>query len=138
MHFSLMIRKLFFISLIWALLILVLCSIPGSSIPKVRWFNIPNLDKIVHFLLYFPLAFFLGAEFDLSKKTILRITGPLIVMLIIALYGGLIEILQGKFFINRSADILDFLADVIGGLTGLTVFYLFFRPFFHRLSDRKT
>jgi VanZ family protein len=132
-----MIRKLFIISLIWALLILILCAIPGSSFPKKPIFNIPNLDKIVHACLYFPLAFFLGAEFDLSKKNILRLTGPLLVMIIVALYGGLIEVLQETIFIKRSADILDFLADVVGGLAGLTVYYLFFRPFFHRLSTRK-
>jgi VanZ family protein len=57
-------------------------------------------------------------------------------MLIVAFYGGLIEILQETVFINRSADIMDFLADVIGGLAGLTIYYLFFRPFFHRLSAR--
>jgi VanZ family protein len=133
-----MIRKLFFISLIWALLILVLCAIPGSSLPRNPMFSIPHLDKYIHALLYFPLAFFLGAEFDLSKKNILRITGPLITMLIVAIYGGLIEILQDRLFINRSADIADFLFDVIGGLAGLTIYYLFFRPFFHRLSVRKS
>jgi len=132
-----MIRKLFIISVIWALLILVLCAIPGGSFPKYHIFNIPNFDKIVHGCLYFPLAIFLGAEFDLSKKKILMILGPLLTMLIVAFYGGLIEILQETIFINRSAELLDFLADVIGGLTGLTIYYLFFRPFFHRLSDRK-
>ncbi|TSA35370.1 MAG: VanZ family protein [Porphyromonadaceae bacterium] len=132
-----MIRKLFIISLVWALLILILCAIPGDSLPKVPMFNIPNLDKIIHAALYFPLAFFLGAEFDLSKRSILRISGPLLTMLIISLYGGLIEILQERFFINRSSDIMDFLADVIGGLAGLTIYYLFFRPFFHRLLARK-
>jgi VanZ family protein len=105
-------------------------------LPKAPLFNIPNLDKIVHGVLYFPLAFFLGAEFDLSKKNLIRILGPLFTMLIVALYGALIEVLQETLFINRSADILDFLSDVIGGLTGLTVYYLFFRPFFHRLSSR--
>ena len=131
-----MIRKLFIISLIWAILILVLCGIPGGSLPRGPIFNIPNLDKFVHAGLYFPLAFFLGAEFDLSKKNILRLAGALLTMLIVALYGGLIEFLQKTIFINRTADIVDFLADVIGGLAGLTVYYLFFRPFFHRLSAR--
>jgi len=132
-----MIRKLFIISLIWAVVILILCAIPGNSLPRGRWFHIPNLDKIVHAALYFPLAFFLIAEFDLSKNNILRLTGPLLTMVIVALYGGLIEILQEKFFVNRSSDIVDFFSDVIGGLAGLTIYYLFFRPFFHRLSERK-
>ena len=132
-----MIRKLFFISLIWALVIFILCAIPGGSLPKNPIFIIPNLDKFVHASLYFPLAFFLGAEFDLSKKNILRIGGPLFTMLIIALYGALIEFLQESIFVNRSADIIDLLFDVIGGLAGLAIYYLFFRPFFHRLSVRK-
>lgn len=132
-----MIRKLFFISLIWAILILIMCAIPGGSLPKSNLFNIPNLDKIVHAALYFPLAFFLGAEFDLSKRNLLRIFGPLITMVIVAIYGGLIEIMQDRLFVNRSADIVDFLADVMGGLAGLTIYYLFFRPFFHRLSEKK-
>lgn len=132
-----MIRKLFIISLIWALLILILCAIPGGSLPQSPVFNIPYFDKIVHALLYFPLAFFLGAEFDLAKKNIMRLAGPLFTMLIVALYGALIEFLQEYLFINRSSDIVDLFADLIGGLAGLTIYYLFFRPFVHRLSARK-
>ncbi len=132
-----MIRKLFIISLIWALLILVLCAIPGGSLPQIHFFTIPNFDKIVHAGLYFPLAFFLCAEFDLTKKTIFQLSGPLLTMLIVAFYGGLIEILQEKLFINRSADIMDFFSDLVGGLAGLTIYYLFFRPFFQKYIDRK-
>jgi VanZ family protein len=132
-----MIRKLFFISLIWAILIMVVCAIPGNDLPEIRLFTIPNFDKIVHAVLYFPLAFVIGAEFDLSKKIWLKLAGPGFTMVIIALYGGLIEILQAKLFVDRSADLDDVLFDLIGGLAGLTVYYLFFRPFFQRLSIRK-
>lgn len=132
-----MIRKLFIISLVWALLILVLCAIPGSSLPKNPIFHIPNFDKMVHAALYFPLAIFLVAEFDLSKKNFFRLAGPLVTMIIVVLYGGLIEILQEHFFVNRSSDILDFFADIVGGLAGITIYYLFLRPFFQRLSAPK-
>lgn len=133
-----MIRKLFIISLIWSVLILILSAIPGDALPSGPLFNIPYLDKIVHAGLYFPLAFFLGAEFDLSKKNILRIAGPFLTMLIVALYGALIEIMQEKLFVDRVSDLADLFADVIGGLAGLTIYYLFFRPFFHRLSERQS
>jgi len=134
-----MIRKLFIISLIWAILILILSSIPGGSLPKSSLFlNIPHLDKIIHAGLYLPLAFFIVAEFDLSKRAVVRLAGPFLTMLIVSFYGGLIEILQGSLFSNRSADIVDFLADVIGGLIGLTIYFLFFRPFFHKLSEPKS
>jgi hypothetical protein len=51
-----MIRKLFVISLVWSVLILILCAIPGNSLPKSPLFNIPHFDKFVHAGLYFPLA----------------------------------------------------------------------------------
>jgi VanZ family protein len=132
-----MIRKLFIISLIWAVLIMIVCAIPGNDLPSIELFRIPNFDKIVHAVLYFPLAFVLGAEFDLSGKNWLKYMGPVFTMLIISIYGGLIEVLQEKLFVNRSADIDDVLSDIIGGLAGLAVYYLFFRPFFRRLSGPK-
>jgi VanZ family protein len=135
---KIMIRKLFIISVGWAILILVLCAIPGNDLPSSPWFRIPQFDKIVHAVLYFPLALMLGAEFDLTGKTWLKILGPLFTMLIVAFYGGVIEILQEKLFINRSADIDDWMFDMIGGLAGLTVYYLFFRPFVKKLSARKS
>jgi VanZ family protein len=116
---------------------MIVCAIPGNDLPSVSLFRIPNFDKIVHAVLYFPLAFVLGAEFDLSGKNWLKFTGPGLTMLIISIYGGLIEVLQEKLFINRSADIDDVLSDIIGGLAGLAVYYLFFRPFFRRLSRPK-
>lgn len=133
-----MIRKLFIISLIWAVLIMIVSAIPGNDLPSINLFRIPNFDKIVHAVLYFPLAFVLGAEFDLSGKNWLKYTGPVLTMLIITIYGGLIEVLQEKLFINRSADVDDVLSDIIGGLAGLAVYYLFFRPFFRRLSRPKS
>ena len=130
-----MIRKLFIISLIWAVLILIVCAVPGNDLPSSPLFSIPNFDKLVHAGLYFPLAIFVGAEFDLSRKKWLHFSGPFLTLLIIGLYGGLIEILQAKLFINRSADFDDFLFDMIGGLGGLAIYYLFLRPFFRRLSQ---
>jgi len=132
-----MIRKLLFISLGWSVIILIVCAIPGYDLPKSHLFTIPNFDKIVHAVLYFPLAFMLGAEFDLSRKNWLKLTGPALTMLIVAIYGGVIEILQEKLFISRSADMEDVLFDLIGGLAGLTLFYLFFRPFFRRIAVNK-
>jgi VanZ family protein len=38
-------------------------------------------------------------------------------------YGGFIEILQDKFF-NRQGDIIDVIADTIGGIVGTLVYPL--------------
>ena len=132
-----MIRKLFIISLIWAILIFIACAIPGNDLPKTSLFRIPHFDKIAHAILYFPLAIFILAEFDLSPRLALKFAGPVLTMIIIALYGGLIEICQEFIFTSRSAEIADFFFDLIGGMSGILFYYLFLQAFFQRLNRKK-
>jgi len=131
-----MIRKLFIISLAWAIIILILSGIPGDDLPKHTFFNIPNLDKWIHALLYFPLAVFISAEFNLSKKLFWIISGPFLTMFIVAVYGGGIEFAQKYIFIHRSADPIDFLFDILGGLFGIAFYFLFLQSWFKRLSSK--
>lgn len=129
-----MIRKLLILSLIWAVLILIVCAIPGGTLPERPLFNIPHFDKIVHMILYIPLAILVGGMCNLSERKWFRITGPLLTMMIIVFFGALIEFLQEFLFVNRSAELFDLLADVCGGLAGLVVYYLFLRTRFRRLQ----
>ena len=46
-------------SIIWAIVILILCGIPGDDIDKVRFIDIPHLDKFVHGVLYFVFTLLL-------------------------------------------------------------------------------
>ncbi len=133
-----MIRKLFIISIIWAFLILVLCAIPGNDLPKSPVFRIPNFDKIIHAVLYFPLAILIIPVFDLSRRFFIHLSAPVLTILIIAIYGGFIEIAQDLVFRNRSADIADLLFDLIGGLSGILVYYLFIRSLFKKWRTRTT
>ena len=43
------------------------------------------------------------------------------------LYGGLTELIQEHFIPKRTGDWYDFLADAIGTLFGISLFYLFFK-----------
>ena len=135
--FDAMIKNLLIISILWALLILVVCAIPGSSLPKTSLINIPYFDKWVHAGLYFPLAIILTAQFDISGNWVMKMMGPFFTLLILVVYGGLIEIAQDKLFVNRSADVADLLFDLFGSLFGVLVYYLFFRPWFKKISHRK-
>jgi VanZ family protein len=132
-----MIRKLFIISLIWAILIFIVCAIPGSDLPKPSFLRIPHFDKIAHAILYFPLAIFILAEFDLASRLFLKLAGPVFTMIIIAIYGGLIEICQEFIFISRSAEIADFFFDLIGGMSGILFYYLFLQALFQRLNRKR-
>jgi len=119
-----MLRNLIIISLLWAVIILILCGLPGSSLPNTGLSKIPYFDKIIHIGLYFPLSFFLTAEFSLSKRSFLRKFAFVFTLLIVVFYGGLIELAQDYIFVQRSAEWMDLSSDLIGGLFGISFFYL--------------
>lgn len=103
-----------FAALAWGLLILALCTVPGQSIPGA---GIVSLDKVVHFGLFFVLAW-LWTRSSVWKGTAAA-----------ALFGGTVyaaftEIYQGWLPWERTPDPLDFLANVVGLLAGVLFFVL--------------
>lgn len=118
-----MLRNLLIISSVWAVIILILSGLPGSSLPNTGLSKIPHFDKLVHMGLYFPLSFFLMAEFSFSKKTSIRRYALVLTLLIIAFYGGSIELAQDYVFIQRSADWIDFASDLFGALLGISFYH---------------
>ena len=78
--------------------------------------SIANLDKLMHFSAFFILSLLL----DLSLKSDLMVNKIFLSFLVT--YAGLIEIIQ-YFLPYRSAEILDFIFDLLGILV-----YLYFAP----------
>lgn len=112
-------------SLMWALIIMMLCGAPTSSFPTVRFLNIPHLDKVVHFVLYFVFTLLL-----VSENNTLRLSGGitkksmLIGFILAVAYGGIIELMQMLVFTSRGAEIVDFLANFIGSITAILCYKL--------------
>ncbi len=116
--------------LLWIVLIFILCCmpLPESNAPNLEL--IPHLDKIVHWGLFLFLGKLLYAYL---KNTI---SFPIILtLLFVAFYGALIEWLQGTYF-SRTADFWDWVADVLGGITGILL-YPFIYKMIIKLSNRK-
>ena len=111
-------------ALIWALLILVLSAIPGSSLPSVSLGKFPA-DKVGHFFFYAILILLMLVgqykqfRFSLKRNLIVRRC-----MVLAISYGILLEILQGYVFRGREIDALDALANTLGCFSGLAFFYL--------------
>lgn len=104
-------------SIVWATFILVLCSIPGNQINKVKIIDIPHLDKFVHFIFYAVFTLLLISENNkqrLHRKV--TVDAILIAATISLSYGALIEIIQKVLVINRGADIWDMIANTAGFL----------------------
>ncbi len=121
--------NLFLRNIIWAIVIFVLCSIPGDNLPQTSMIQIPHFDKMVHFGLFFIMGIFLIAELRYQTK-LTRISIAFITFVVIAFYGGAIEILQEHYFTNRSGDFWDLFADVAGGITSVFMF-----PFLKKQKD---
>ena len=110
-------------SILWALVILFLCGIPGRHIPHIHLLELISFDKYVHFGMFFLLILLTARGFLLQTSyPDLKIKAKLYSLLICIFYGGLIEILQGTIFLERSADWFDFLADAVGSLVGLLLY----------------
>lgn len=110
------------------IVILILTGLPGSLLPHAK--PIIGFDKVVHFLMYAVFAF--ACVWGYRKQYVAHDTAYKKRALLLALavsvaYGGVTELLQEHFVPLRTGDWFDFLADSIGAMVGVVVFYLFFR-----------
>ena len=102
-------------AMLWALIILILCGIPGKDIPHISFLELLSFDKFVHAGIFFVLLLLTVRGFKTQGRFIAprRKAKPYAFILCVA-YGGLLEILQGTVFEGRSADIFDFIANSFG------------------------
>lgn len=117
-------------NVLWVIIIFILCSLPGEDIPDPHW-NIPHLDKVVHFGMFFILSLLLVCPLEyysaLSVKKIYAIA-----VAVAFVYGGGIELLQHYFF-NRGGDVWDLAADLAGAIAGCLCY-----PLLKRLLRKKS
>lgn len=112
-------------SILWAIIILLLCGAPSSEFPSMGLLNIPHLDKVVHFGLYVVFTLLL-----VSENNSLRLSGGitrksvLIGFTLGVVYGAIIEIMQLLVFTSRGAEIFDFLANLVGSITAILCYKL--------------
>lgn len=96
-----------------------LFTLPGQELPDLPWAAKINFDKIVHLGLFTVLVFAFSYPF---KKSIYnnaqRSKWFLYITLLSIAYGIAIEFIQKYFVVNRSCDIIDIAADVIGSAIG--------------------
>lgn len=110
-------------AMLWALLIFILCSIPGKDLPHITWLELLSFDKFVHASLFFVQSILLIWGFSKQESiSILKLYKNLFSVFISIIYGGLLELMQQAFFADRTADIYDFIANTFGSILGL-IFY---------------
>lgn len=113
--------------LVAAVIFYLCCLIKPNEIPTEMFFE--HMDKVVHFLMYFGLSLIASFGYIYGEKGHVIILKLIVFAFIVPiLYGGLIEILQYRYFDGRSGDWFDFLADFTGSLAVLPL-ALYFRRY---------
>jgi VanZ family protein len=90
---------------------------PARTVPKM---NVPLIDKWTHFILFGVFAYLW-----LLSVYRFRLYHLGIVFFASVVLGWLVEVIQGALvFLGRSQDNMDTLADAVGGMLGVFVFYM--------------
>lgn len=94
--------------------------------------NVENADKIVHFIMYFSLAFVLGRDLY-SVRQSLSASWWTVTVLLPSLFGVLIEAVQ--FFLPyRSASLFDMAANISGAAVGTALSFVVIDRFIRKKS----
>jgi VanZ family protein len=113
------------LSILVALIITYLSLASAATFEKVSFFNIPFLDKIVHFGMYF---FLMSVILFLNRKTLKGDAHLFLIALIPFFYGILMEILQATLTVSRSGSFYDVIFNSAGILVSLLL-WLWIKPF---------
>ena len=110
-------------SVSYMLVVLYLSFAPPSDFNKFPPIQIANLDKYVHLIMYSVLAAILIVDYrsyySTKNKQLL-----FIIFFFCAIFGGVIELIQEKWFYPRSAEWIDWFADIVGSLLGIFFMYI--------------
>jgi VanZ family protein len=119
-----MIKKNIF-SILVALIIMYLSLTSSHTFDKVPFINIPNIDKAVHFGMYFGLMSAIILE---NRKNIKSARYLFLIGLIPFSYGILMEIFQSTLTTTRTGSVYDALANGAGILISILL-WLWISPF---------
>jgi hypothetical protein len=98
----------------WWLLSLYLFLLPGSAFPKAGWMQQWQVDKWVHALLFGVLVYLFYRPVLQKNSVGSSAQYAWTVLLLAMLYGIVIELVQHFFVPNRSMDVGDIAADLVG------------------------
>jgi len=109
------------ISVLVALIIMYLSLANSNTFDKVSLFEIPYIDKIAHFSMYFLL---MSTIIILNRNSINSIKNLFLIALIPMFYGIVIEILQITVTSSRSGNFLDIVFNSAGILLSILLWIL--------------
>ncbi len=106
-------------ALFWTCFTIILSAIPSSAIPKTFLDEIFGIDKVAHITFYL----FMTVLWSVYMRDIFGIYKSVKISALMSIsIGIMMEIYQKVYFIDRSFDWLDAVANLIGVILGLILF----------------
>ena len=112
-------------SILVALLIMYLSLTGSDTFKKVSIYNIPHLDKIVHFGMYFTWMTVIAFE---NHKNIKSTPYLFLIAIIPLCYGILMEVLQTFIINSRYGSVYDVFFN-LGGILISLLMWFWIKPF---------
>lgn len=103
---------------LWGGIIFWNSSLPHVHVPK---FGFQSADKLAHAVVYFILGYLIIRAVTAGSRNTIQWKSGLLLMLIGIFYGASDEFHQ-LFVPGRSADLLDWVADILGVVLGHLTF----------------
>ncbi|MEL6969452.1 MAG: VanZ family protein [Bacteroidota bacterium] len=103
------------LTILWAAVILVLSTMPGTQLPKIEWLMTP--DKFGHAAVYG--IFTVGLFYSLVPYAARAGQNRWLSFTIASVYGIAMEVIQYAFFPGRYFEIWDIVANIIGAFAAL-------------------
>jgi len=124
-----MIRKNIF-TIITSLIIIYFSLADSHTFSNSTFLNIPYIDKLGHFGLYFILMTVIILE---HKNSFNNTRQLILIALIPFIFGTLMEILQLLITTDRQGEILDAVSNA-AGITAALFLWLFIRPYYRKTN----
>lgn len=100
---------------------MVLCLIRLDNAPKV---DVVNFDKYIHTLFHFIFTMLWYLYFRLQFKNDNKYKPFVVSFVMSVLFGVFIEIVQQCCTQNRSGDLFDVFANILGATLAISLFYI--------------
>ncbi len=104
-------------AILWTGLTFYASIMSSNSVKSFSSFHFKGIDKIAHFTLYFVFAilWWHALSYIYNKKVIW------LVLVISIAFGIAMELLQLFFFLDRSFEVSDIIANIIGSFVGVSI-----------------
>lgn len=101
----------------WFFIVAALVFMPGNDMPEAGWLDLPNLDKIVHAVMFGGLTFLFCLPICRSQYPVkLKYSTCMRIALAAIAWGIGVEFIQRFFVSGRSFEMADWAADTAGVL----------------------